>query len=110
MATQLNTTNHSALNTAMSDLFKSGACCGVNMTIYTDSVAATIATDANGNIEKRKINQIINTASYVDPKTNQTVKANIKILFSDGTTITSFDDSDNYFYKIEGEAFTTRTF
>ena len=54
MATQLNTTNHDALNTEMTNLFKSGSCCGVKISIYTDSAASTLATDSNGNIENRK--------------------------------------------------------
>ena len=110
MATQLNTTNHDALNTEMTNLFKSGSCCGVKISIYTDSAASTFATDSNGNIENRKISQILKTAAYTHPTTNQQTKANIKILFSDGTSLTSIDDVDTYYYVLGKESFTHRTF
>ena len=110
MATQLNTTNHDALNTEMTNLFKSGSCCGVKISIYTDSAASTLATDSNGNVENRKISQILKTAAYTHPTTNQQTKANIKILFSDGTSLTSIDDVDTYYYVLSGETFTHRSF
>lgn len=110
MATQLNTTNHDALNTEMTTLFKAGSCCGVKMSIYTDSTASTLATDSNGNIENRKISQILKTAAYTHPTTNQQTKANIKILFSDGTSLTSIDDIDTYYYVLSKEPFAHRSF
>lgn len=110
MATQLNTTNHDALNTEMTNHFRSGTCCGVKISIYTDAEATVLATDSNGAIENRKISQILKTASYVNPSTNQTVKANVKIVFADGTTLTAVDDIDTYYYKLSAEAFAHRSF
>ena len=110
MATQLNTTNHDVLNTEMTNLFKSGSCCGVKMSIYDDETATTLVTDGNGNIENRKINQLLKTAPYTNPTTNQQNKANIKVIFSDGTSLISIDDVDTYYYKLSAETFTHRTF
>ena len=110
MATQLNTTNHTILNTSMTDLFKTGSFSGVKMSIYTDSAATTLASDSAVNIENRKISQILKTASYVDARTNQTIKAKIKVIFADGTSLTSIDDTDTYYYIIAGEAHVTKTF
>ena len=110
MTTQLNTANHTILNTSMTDLFKTGSFSGVNMSIYTDSAATTFASDSAGNIENRKINQILRTASYVDARTNQTIKPKIKVIFTDGTSLTSTDDTDTYYYTIAGEAHVTKTF
>ena len=110
MATQLNTTNHDALNTEMTALFRAGSCCGVKMSVYNDSTATTLATDSNGNIENRKISQILKTAAYTNPTTNQQINANIKVLFSDGTSIISTDNVDTYYYVISGETFTHRAF
>jgi|TARA_Y100000389_G_C17399818_1_gene484677 hypothetical protein len=110
MATQLNTTNHDALNNEMTNLFKSGSCCGVKMSVYDDEAATTLATDTNGNIENRKINQLLKTAAYTNPTTNQQIKANIKVIFSDGTSLISTDDIDTYYYKLSGETFTHRSF
>tara|TARA_B100000035_G_C20992322_1_gene550803 strand:- start:911 stop:1243 length:333 start_codon:yes stop_codon:yes gene_type:complete len=110
MATQLNTANHTTLNTSMTDLFKSGSFSGVKMSIYTDAEATTIATDSAGNIENRKISQILKTASYTDPKTNQIVKPQIKIIFADGTSLVSVDNVDTYYYVIAGEAHILKTF
>jgi|UniRef100_A0A6C0IMD1 hypothetical protein len=110
MATQLNTTNHDALNTEMSNLFKSGCCCGVKMSIFTDTEATVLATDSNGEIKDRKVAQILKTASYTNPANNQVTKANIKIKFSDGSMIVSTDDIDTYYYKLCDEEFTHRKF
>lgn len=110
MATQLNTTNHDALNTEMTNLFKSGTCCGVKISIYTDDAATTLATDSNGNIENRKIAQILKTASYVNPSNNQSIKANVKIVFADGSTLVATDDIDTYYYKLSTESFAHRKF
>ena len=110
MATQLNTTNHDALNNEMTNLFKSGSCSGVKMSVYDDEAATTLATDTNGNIENRKINQLLKTAAYTNPTTNQQNKANIKVIFSDGTSLISTDDVDTYYYKLSAETFTHRSF
>ena len=88
MATQLNTTNHDALNTEMTNHFRSGTCCGVKISIYTDAEAtAHIVTIVTVLLKIEKISQILKTASYVNPTTNQTVKANVKIVFADGSTL-----------------------
>ena len=110
MATQLNTANHTTLNTAMTELFRSGSCSGVKMTIYTDAEATTIATDSNGNIENRKVTRILKTAEYTHPTTNTVVKPSVKVFFADNTTITATDDLHNFYYKITGEAIPSRTF
>lgn len=110
MATQLNTTNHDALNTEMTNLFRTGSYSGVKISIYTDSAANTFATDSNGNIENRKISQILKTAAYTHPTTNQQIKANVKIIFSDGTSLISTDDIDTYYYVVSGETFAHRSF
>jgi len=110
MATQLNTTNYSKLNTDITDIMRSGSYSGVNINIYTDAGATTFAVDGAAPIENKKISKINTTGSYTITATNQFVNANIEVIFNDGSFIKSVDNVDEYWYTVEGIPFTHRKF
>mgnify|MGYP001213681820 CR=1 FL=1 len=110
MATQLNTSNYSKINTDITELMRTGNFSGVNITIYTDSAATTIALDGAAPIENKQVAKINTIGAYTIASSGQFVNACIVVTFTDGSSLSSKDSEDEYWYKLEGITYVRRTF
>tara|TARA_B110000879_G_C11180977_1_gene518284 strand:+ start:1506 stop:1838 length:333 start_codon:yes stop_codon:yes gene_type:complete len=110
MSIQFNTTNYSQLNSDITEIMRAGTYSGVSISIYTDADATIFAVDGNAPLENKKISKLNTTGSYTITATNQLINASLEVVFDDGSSFKSFDNVDEYWYKIEGVVFNRRKF
>lgn len=110
MATLFNTNNYSKLNSDITDIMRTGLYSGVSINIYTDANATIFALDGNSPIENKKISKINTTGAYTIAATGQFIDASMEIVFNDGSSFKSFDNSEQHWYTLEGVVFQRRTF
>jgi type 1 fimbria pilin len=110
MSIQFNTTNYSQLNSDITEIMRAGTYSGVSISIYTDADATIFAVDGNAPLENKKISKLNTTGSYTITATNQFINASLEVVFDDGSSFKSFDNVDEYWYKIEGVVFNRRKF
>jgi hypothetical protein len=110
MTTQLTSSNYSTLNTAITELMRSGTYSGVTMIVYTDSAGTTKATDSTGAvIDQLKIARVNTTNVYTDAN-GVIVNASIIVGFNTKSEIKSIDTVDSFWYTIEGITLVKKTF
>jgi hypothetical protein len=110
MATKLDTNNYSKINNDITDLMRTGLYSGAMINIYTDSAGTIFARDGNAPIEHKKISKINTTGAYTINASGETVNASIEVVFDDGSSFKSFDNTDEYWYTVEGVVFQRRRF
>ena len=94
MTTQLTSSNYSTLNTAITELMRSGTYSGVTMIVYTDSAGTTKATDSTGAvIDQLKIARVNTTNVYTD--------ANGVIVQLEARLLMAEEDKQNILKQIE---------
>lgn len=110
MTTQLKTTNYEIINTAIYNTLSSGQNSYAAISVFTNGKKTDLAVDSNGlAIENRPIQTISQTLSYVN-ENGDTVNPTVTIEFTDGTTFTSDDVLDKFWYTVSGIPIVLRTF
>ena len=102
MTTQFNTSNYAKLNNDITDIMRAGTFSGVMISIYTDSAGTIVATDGTAQLEHKQVSKVNTTGAYTINATGEVVNASIEIVFIDGSSFKSFDNVDEYWYKVEG--------
>ena len=110
MTTQFNTTNYAKLNNDITEIMRTGTFSGVMISIYTDSAGTILATDGSAPIENKQVSKVNTTGAYTINATGEVVNASIEVVFTDGSSFKSFDNADDYWYKVEGITIQRRRF
>jgi hypothetical protein len=110
MTTQLKTTNYDIINTAIYDTLSTGQYSYAAISIFTNGKKTTLATDSNSlAIENRPIQTISQTLAHVN-ENGDSVNPTVTIDFTDGTTFTSDDVLDKFWYTVSGIPIVLKTF
>ena len=110
MTTQLKTTNYEIINASIYDTLSTGQNSYAAISIFTNGKKTTLATDSNGaNIENRPIKTISQTLAYVN-ENGDSINPTVTLEFTDGTTFTSDDVLDKFWYSISGVPIVMKTF
>ena len=111
MTTKFETANYSQLNTATSDLLKTGLYSAVAITIYDDEAGTIIHNCDDGTaMEKKQISNVKKTNTYTDKDTNEIKSPCVEITFNDSKKCMCMDGTENLWYKLEGVPIVRRTF
>ena len=100
MALPLNTAAHEELNNAIGVFFGSGKYSAVTMKLFADK-------DATNNVgpENARVIESVNLTQQYTDATGVLHNATITVLFTDGTSVVSTDNENEYFYTLAGVEF-----
>jgi len=110
MTTQLKTSNYEIINASIYDTLSTGQNSYAAISVFTNGKKTTLATDSNGlNIENRPIKTISQTLAYVN-ENGDSINPTVTLEFTDGTTFTSDDVLDKFWYSVSGVPIVMKTF
>lgn len=110
MSSQLKTTNYDIITAAVHEVLSSGKYSHAIIDVFTNSSKTNFALDSNGlPVDDRKVQTISQTLSHIDENGN-TVNPTVTLEFTDGTTFTSDDVLDKFWYTVIGVPIVLKTF
>jgi PDZ domain-containing secreted protein len=110
MSSQLKTTNYDIINAAVHEILSSGNYSYAIIDIFTNSSKTKFALDSNGlPVDDRKVQSISQTLEYINENGDK-VNPTITIDFTDGTSFTSDDILDKFWYSVIGVPIEIKTF
>ena len=109
MSVQLNIAGYDQLNQSINEFLSSGRYSSVVINIFSDQAATVPVVDGHGEVKARKIASVNVVQPHNDVNGNR-INGYITIAFTDGSSIISTDNVNNYWYTLDGLAFQHRTF
>ena len=108
-STIINSNQYTNITTRINELLSTNQ--QALISIFSDKEETTYVIDNMGNeVNKLQIISISVTDSYIDPVTNEPVSSSLKIVFNTEGEFIYIDNTDHYWYEINGVDFEVRTF
>ena len=108
-STIINSNEYTNITTRINELLSTNQ--QALISIFSDKEETTYVIDNMGNeVNKLQIISISVTDSYIDPVTDETVSPSLKIVFNTNGEFIYIDNTNKYWYEINGVDFEIRTF
>ena len=110
MSSLLITTNYDIITAAVHEILSSGKYSHAIIDVFTNSAKTDFALDSNGvPVDDRRVQAISQTLAYVN-ENGDSVNPTVTLEFTDGTTFTSDDVLDKFWYTVIGVPIVLKTF
>ena len=110
MSSLLKTTNYDIITAAVHEILSCGKYSHAIIDVFTNNAKTDFALDSNGLlVDDRRVQSISQTLEYIN-ENGDTVNPTVTIDFTDGTSFTSDDVLDKFWYTVLGVPIVLKTF